>query len=170
MKTNDLDGDGIVAAWNSLYPIGTSVRYWRGIRAGEGRTGVTRSPAWLLGGHTPVVSIHNTSGGIALTHVEVAIPRVVAPCDICRHPKATHGIRYVALHGDHDWRDPYAHTAALSSPKPPGPTEPEPCNCTPGEFCSRCDPWREQRPATLPLDPARPVRFSDIASAARRPA
>jgi len=168
MKTNDLDAEGVVASWNSLYPIGTPVRYWRGIRAGEGRTGVTRSAAMLLGGHTPVVWIDTTSGAIALTHTEVIAPRVVAPCDICRHPRERHGIRYVALHGEHDWRDPYAHTAALSTRKPPEPTEPERCTCAPGEFCARCDPWSEQRPAAVPTDPARPLRLSHIASAARR--
>jgi hypothetical protein len=170
MKTSDLDGEGVVAAWNALYPVGTPVQYWKGIRLGEGRTGVTCSAATLRGGHTPVVKIDSVFGAVALSNIEVVVPRVVAPCDICRHPKEGHGIRYVAIHGEHDWRDPFSHTAALRSSRPPEPTEPEPCSCTPNEFCQRCDPWREQRPATVPADPARPVRFSHIASAARRPA
>jgi hypothetical protein len=175
MKTTDLDGEGIIASWNSLYPIGTPVRYWRDIRAGEGRSGVTRSAATLLGGHTPVVWIDNIPGAIDLTDVEVAIPRVVEPCDICRYPKAGHGIRYVALHGDHEWRDPYAHTAALSAPKRPAPTEPEPCSCSPNEFCQRCDPWREQR-STAPVVARQqaalpgPGPFARIYDAARRTA
>jgi hypothetical protein len=170
MKTNDLDAAGVVASWNSLYPIGTHVRYWKGIRAGEGRTGVTRSAAMLRGGNIPVVKIDGAFGAIALSNIEVVVPRIVAPCDICRHPREGHGIRYVALQGEHEWRNPYARTAALSPRKPPEPTEPEPCTCTADEFCARCDPWRHQRPAAVPPDPARPGRLSHIASAPRRTA
>lgn len=66
------DGAQQVADWNAAHPVGTLVRYWRGIREGEpSGTGPTRSEAWLLSGHTPVVLIDGTSGGIALTHVEV---------------------------------------------------------------------------------------------------
>jgi len=56
--------------WNDEHEVGTPVRYWRGARRGEGRTGRTRSLAWDLCG-SPVVSIEGTAGGIALTHVEV---------------------------------------------------------------------------------------------------
>jgi hypothetical protein len=59
------------AASVTLYPVGTPVRYWPGVRAGEGRESVTRTPAWLVGGHTTCVSVDGYPGGIALTHVEV---------------------------------------------------------------------------------------------------
>jgi hypothetical protein len=57
--------------FNALYPVGTPVRYWPAFRRGDGRQSVTRTPAWLLGGHTPCVSVEGYPGGIALTHVQV---------------------------------------------------------------------------------------------------
>ena len=33
--------------FNERYPVGTPVRYWPGVREGEGRESVTRTPAWL---------------------------------------------------------------------------------------------------------------------------
>lgn len=50
-------------------PIGTPVRYWPGLREGDGIESVTRSEVWTLGGHTPVVMVEGYAGGIALTHV-----------------------------------------------------------------------------------------------------
>jgi hypothetical protein len=58
-----------VRQFNRHVPEGTAVLYWPGERAGEGRTSRTRSEAWLLGGHTPVVMVEGYAGGIALTHV-----------------------------------------------------------------------------------------------------
>lgn len=58
-----------VEQFNEVAPIGTPVLYWPGAREGEGREGVTRSEAWLLGGHTPVVMVEGYPGGIALSHV-----------------------------------------------------------------------------------------------------
>jgi len=58
--------------FNALHPVGTPVRYWPGVRSGEGRESVTRTPAWVVGGHTPCVSVEGYAGGIALTHIEVA--------------------------------------------------------------------------------------------------
>lgn len=172
MKTNDLDGDGVVAAWNSLYPVGTPVHYWPGIRRGEGRTGVTRSAATLLGDHTPAVWVDGASAAIALTHVQAASTHVVEPCGLCGHAREGHSVRYVALEGDHEWRDPYARSIAHTTPRPHmAPPEPETrCDCAPAEFCTECDPWRKQPPTAAPADPARPSRFSRIANAARRTA
>jgi hypothetical protein len=62
--------EAAVDAWNATHPVGTIVRYWKGLREGEGRLGRTRSEATLLGGHTPVVWVDTTSGAIGLTHVE----------------------------------------------------------------------------------------------------
>ena len=58
-----------VAQFNSLVPEGSPVLFWPGERTGEGRPSRTRSEAWLLGGHTPVVMVEGYAGGIALTHV-----------------------------------------------------------------------------------------------------
>jgi hypothetical protein len=51
-------------------PIGTPVRYWTGIREGEGKTSHTRTEVRMLGGHTPVVWVEGEPSCIALTHVE----------------------------------------------------------------------------------------------------
>lgn len=58
-----------VEQFNHLCPVGTPVLYWPGVREGEGRKSVTRTPAWMMGGDTPVVSVEGYAGGIALTHV-----------------------------------------------------------------------------------------------------
>lgn len=58
-----------IAQFNSVCPVGTPVLYWPGDRRDEGRKSATRSEAWLLGGHTPVVMVEGYAGGIALTHV-----------------------------------------------------------------------------------------------------
>ena len=55
--------------WNAVHPIGTRVRYWRGLRSGEGQVSTTRSEAWRLGSGEPVVMVEGCAGGIALTHV-----------------------------------------------------------------------------------------------------
>jgi len=62
--------DQQVAQFNREHKVGTRVRYWRGAREGAGVLSTTRSEAWNLCG-APVVLIDGTSGGIALTHVEV---------------------------------------------------------------------------------------------------
>ena len=62
---------GKVERFNERYPVGTPVRYWPGIRHGDGRESVTRTPAWLVCGK-PCVSVEGYPGGIALTHLEVA--------------------------------------------------------------------------------------------------
>ena len=57
--------------FNARYPIGTAVRYWTGVREGEGKLSHTRSIAEVLGGHTAVVWIEGESGCVALSHVVV---------------------------------------------------------------------------------------------------
>jgi len=65
------DHEALRDTWNATHPVGTVVRYWRGIRETEpSGTGATRSKAWMLSGHTPVVLIEGCSGAVALTHVE----------------------------------------------------------------------------------------------------
>lgn len=57
--------------WNGTHFVGTPVRYWPGVREGEGILSKTRSPAWELGHGEAVVLIEGKSGGVALSHVEV---------------------------------------------------------------------------------------------------
>jgi len=60
----------LVADFNARTPVGTSVRYWTGMREGEGKVSTTRTPAHVLGGHTAVVWLEGVSGCVALSHVE----------------------------------------------------------------------------------------------------
>ncbi len=75
-KTSTQRLQSIVDAWNATVLVGTPVRYWTGVREGEGKTGRTRSTAYLLGassdqpGHTPVVFVEGEGSCIALTHVQ----------------------------------------------------------------------------------------------------
>lgn len=62
--------ENAVKSWNATWPEGTPVLYWVGYREGEGKTGCTRTPAQVLGGHTAVVWVTGESSCIALTHVE----------------------------------------------------------------------------------------------------
>jgi hypothetical protein len=58
-----------VDQFNQRVPVGTPCLFWPGVREGEGRESVTRSEAWLMGGHTPVVMVEGYPGSIALSHV-----------------------------------------------------------------------------------------------------
>ncbi len=60
----------VVDEFNRSHPIGTTVVFWPADRSGPGRSGVTRTEAWLLGGHTPVVKITGKPGCVALSHVK----------------------------------------------------------------------------------------------------
>lgn len=57
--------------FDAKYPIGTRVRYWKGVRSGdpEGES-VTRSNAGVIG-QSACVLIEGVRGAVALTHVEV---------------------------------------------------------------------------------------------------
>jgi hypothetical protein len=63
-----------VERWNLEYGIGQAVRFWTGLREGEGKTGKTTYKACVLGGHTPGVYILRDDGKnvgfVAFTHVE----------------------------------------------------------------------------------------------------
>lgn len=61
-------------------PVGTPVRYWPGVRRGEGRISVTRTPIWKMGSGTEVASVEGYPGGIALTHIEI-IPSLPSASD-----------------------------------------------------------------------------------------
>jgi hypothetical protein len=64
--------------WNIRHPVGTPVRYWSGVREGEGKLSKTTHAAVLLSGHTPVVWVEGESGCIALSHVEAE-----RQCEFC---------------------------------------------------------------------------------------
>lgn len=68
------EAEWTAAEWNALYPVGTRVRYWPGIKKGQKpRRSKTRSEAWDLETNppTPVVKVEGCAGGIGLSHVEV---------------------------------------------------------------------------------------------------
>ncbi|MFI6228595.1 hypothetical protein ACIBCR_14940 [Micromonospora echinospora] len=67
---SNVDQLAAVHAFNDTHPLRTPVRYWKGVREGDGKTARTRTPAQLLGGHTAVVWLEGVSGCIALTHVD----------------------------------------------------------------------------------------------------
>ena len=59
--------------WNERHPVGMIVKWWTGVREGEpSGESATRTPAQMLGGHTPVVWVVGHPACIALTHVEPA--------------------------------------------------------------------------------------------------
>lgn len=61
-----------VEAFNLLHPAGSRVRAWTGhFRDGEPKVGeIGEAGAWVLAGHTVVVSITGISGCVAISHVE----------------------------------------------------------------------------------------------------
>ena len=66
-------------AFNAAYPVGTRVIAYPSVRpefdaerAAQTRlVTTTRTPAWILGHGTPLVSVHGYSGGIVLEHVDI---------------------------------------------------------------------------------------------------
>lgn len=84
----------LVEQFNELCPVGTPVLYWPADRSDEGRKSVTRSAAWLLGGHTPVVMVEGYAGGIALTHVMGYVPAPDARLAACIHWAGCDGVSH----------------------------------------------------------------------------
>jgi len=64
-----------VDEFNAEHPIGTPVLFWPWTKSGPGRESETRTPAWVMGGHSAMVSVEDYAGGIALTHVEAREPQ-----------------------------------------------------------------------------------------------
>ena len=60
-----------VDSFNKKASIGATVRYWTGLREGDGVESKTRTEAQILQGHTPVVWVEGHGACIALTHVQV---------------------------------------------------------------------------------------------------
>ncbi|HWR36407.1 MAG TPA: hypothetical protein VN622_11110 [Clostridia bacterium] len=63
-----------ITEFNARYPVGTSVRFWSGLREGEGQLGTTWTDAQMLSGNTAVVYVRdfngNNRGSMSLTHVQ----------------------------------------------------------------------------------------------------
>lgn len=57
------------AELNRLYPPGTPCIVWPGACEGDGVPTRTRSPWYVLGGHTVVVQVDKIAGCIAASHV-----------------------------------------------------------------------------------------------------
>lgn len=73
-RRRQLSGAYTAAQWNELFPVGTRVRYYPiypPIESCPPRETTTRSEAWSLRDGSVVVCVEGTSGGVALTHVEV---------------------------------------------------------------------------------------------------
>ena len=58
-----------VNTFNEKYPVGTPVRYWPGLREGEGKLSKTRSQAQRMCDHS-VVWVEGHASCISLSHVE----------------------------------------------------------------------------------------------------
>lgn len=56
--------------FNKQYPVGQKVRYWKGLRHGDGEVSRTRTEARVLSGHTAVVWVEGYPACIALNHIE----------------------------------------------------------------------------------------------------
>ena len=58
-------------AWNNLYSVGTRVRLYLGMLGDEKNSieTVTRSQAWVMGGHSAMIMVQGKTGGWSLTHV-----------------------------------------------------------------------------------------------------
>jgi hypothetical protein len=72
--------DKAVREFNRLYPIGTPAVAYPGCRPeddphDERIETVTRTEAWVLGGHTAVVMVRDHGACIALTHVDPVLVR-----------------------------------------------------------------------------------------------
>jgi hypothetical protein len=60
----------LVDDWNQNHQIGTEVVWHKLINPNrEPQKAVTRSAAWLMGGHTAMILVDNQSGGVALEGV-----------------------------------------------------------------------------------------------------
>jgi hypothetical protein len=149
------------AEFDALNPIGTPVHYWLNVRHDEPHTGTIAAPAQPCSAHynRPVGRVADDAGRhrtVPLNLIEPIRANVPDPCDICGHPKAGHGVRYKALHGDHEWCNPYGRLITDTATKPAARPEPEAtCDCRSGEVCMSCGPGFEPRPAAV--DPYQPV-------------
>ena len=66
--TKKLQGE--VDRFNKKAMVGAPVRYWTGLREGDGVVSKTRTEAMVLSGHTAVVWVEGHPACIALSHVD----------------------------------------------------------------------------------------------------
>ncbi len=64
---NSVKAKELCERWNKLHPVGTPVTVTKDL--GEKFETTTRSEAWVLGGHTPVILVVGISGGYSLARV-----------------------------------------------------------------------------------------------------
>jgi hypothetical protein len=57
--------------WNSMYQVGTKVRYYPVADLPEHVETRTRSEAWTLASGHPVVAVEGRAGGVSLQHLLV---------------------------------------------------------------------------------------------------
>jgi hypothetical protein len=72
-----------VRMFNARYPVGTPVVAYPDVRPEfsehcERIETVTRTKAWLGGGHTPVVMVDGHGAWIALTHIDPVVEEVAS--------------------------------------------------------------------------------------------
>lgn len=63
----------LVEDFNNNIDVGAPVRYWTGVREGEGVLSKTKSKAELLGEHTAVVWVEGHAACIALSHIQPVV-------------------------------------------------------------------------------------------------
>ncbi|WP_201305759.1 hypothetical protein [Streptomyces sp. GF20] len=73
----------VADAWNAAHPVGTPVTAFPGVRPEddpdcERLVTRTRTAAWVLSGHTPVVMVEDHGACISLTHVDPAPATILA--------------------------------------------------------------------------------------------
>ncbi len=63
--------EAICIVWNDRYPIGSEVKFHPVIGRDAHRVCKTKSNAYVLSGHTPVISLEGVPGCVALEACEV---------------------------------------------------------------------------------------------------
>ncbi len=63
-----------VERFNNNVQVGGSVRYWTGLREGEGKQGTLRAPAFVCLSGYPVAFVNEHRAYILLTHIEPESP------------------------------------------------------------------------------------------------
>lgn len=62
--------EATAAHWNATYPVGTPVTRYKLIEPlAEGTETTTRSEAWVMSGHSVMVSVEGVSGGVVIESV-----------------------------------------------------------------------------------------------------
>lgn len=68
-----------VTEWNAAHPVGTPVMRYKLINPRrEGNLTVTRSEAWVMGGHSAMVMVKGVAGGVCLESVVPQQPALVS--------------------------------------------------------------------------------------------